>query len=71
MEDVNAFLGGKLRPLEACNFSLLHILAYVCEGTSRSCCQLIFSFQDNSYFLNTVIIKEYYLDITDRSWLLG
>ncbi|DAA25936.1 TPA: testis-specific protein-like [Bos taurus] len=30
----------------------------------QSPCKLVFSFQDNSYFLNTMIIKEYYLDIT-------
>ena len=62
---------GKVRPLEACTFSLLTILAGTGASHPRSQSKLIFSFQDHPYFLNTVIIKEYYLHITDKTWLLG
>lgn len=34
-------------------------------------CKLIFSFRDNPYFLNSVIIKEYYLDITGKGGSRG
>ncbi|KAI4529160.1 hypothetical protein MG293_020834 [Ovis ammon polii] len=41
----------------------------VSSGAShpRSCSKLIFSFRDRLYFLKTVIIKEYYLDITGKT----
>ena len=80
MEAVNACLGGKLRTLEACTFSLLRILAGTGASHPRSCSKLIFSFKDHPYilktviikdFLKTVIIKEYYLDITGKTWLHG
>jgi len=32
---------------------------------------LIFSFGDKSYFWNTMIVKEYYLDIIGKTWLQG
>ena len=67
MEAVNACLGGKLRTLEACTFSLLPILAGTGANHPRSCSKLIFSFQDHPYFLKRVIIKEYYLDITGKT----
>ena len=35
----------------------------------RSNCKLIFSFPENSYFWNTVIVKEFYHDITGMMWL--
>ena len=36
------------------------------QSHPRSHCKLIFSFWDNQYFWNTVVVKEYYLDITDK-----
>ena len=67
VETVNACLGGKLRTLEACTFSLLSILAGTGASHPRSCSKLIFSFQDYPYFLKRVIIEEYYLDITGKT----
>ena len=39
------------------------------QSHPRSRCKLIFSFEDNSYLWNTMIIKEYYFDITGKTWL--
>ncbi|KAB0353991.1 hypothetical protein FD755_023315, partial [Muntiacus reevesi] len=41
-------------------------LSYVIHLKShpRSRCKLIFSFRDNPYFWNTMIVKEHYFDIT-------
>ena len=67
MEAVNACLEGKLRTLEAFTFSLHSIIA--CTGASHplSCSKLIFSSWDHPYFLKTMIIKEYDLDITGKT----
>ena len=52
------------------HLSLLTILAGTGASHPQSHSKLIFSFRDHPYFLNTVIIKEYYLDITGKAWLL-
>lgn len=67
----HACLGGKLRPLEACTFSSSLSWQVQVRSHPPSRCKLIFSFRDNPYFLNSVIIKEYYLDITGKRWLPG
>ena len=67
MEAVNACLGGKLRTLEACTFSLLPILAGTGVSHPRSCSKLNFPFRDHPYLLKRVIFKEYYLDITGKT----
>ena len=71
MDAVNACLGGKLRPLEVCTFPSSLSWQVQVRSHLQSRCKLIFSFQDNPYFLNTMSIKEYYLDITGNTWLPG
>lgn len=66
MEAVKARLGGKQRPLEFATFPSSLCWQVQVRSHPRSCCKLIFSFQDNPYFWNTVIVKEYYLDITGK-----
>ena len=68
---VEAVNGRQAEVPRSLHLSLLPILA--CTGAShpRSHSNLIFSFRYQPYFLNTVIIKKYYLDITGKTWLLG
>ena len=68
---VEAVNGRQAEVPRSLHLSLLPILAGTGASHPWSHSKLIFSFRYNPYFLNTVIIKEYYLDITDKTWLLG
>ena len=71
MEVFNACLGGKLRHLESCTFTLVPILAGPGAETSKVPLQANLFLLGQLLLWNTVIIKEYYLGITGKTWLQG